>query len=429
MSSGYVPILKPVFWAFVLTLCSVELASAATNNCAALAALPGVLEVDQGLQQDIRSSVAITRLAVGDPKIADVFANGNDGFLLTGVAPGTTSLMVWTACSATPRQSMVFVRGRATAAMTEKVMVAGGEVLPSQVQTDIRFVEVNRTKLKEASTSIFGKGSNNFLFGSPGTVPALGVTPGIVPSVTDATPGNVGRIYRANTVIPLNNDTFNIVWGGGSSKVLGMLNAMESSGFAYTLARPSLVALNGQSASFLAGGEFPVPVPNGEGNGISIEYKEFGVRLTVTPTVVGRDRILLKVAPEVSELDYSAGVTIAGTTVPALNVRRTDTSISLADGESFVISGLIRTRNSSSVDKFPGLGDIPVLGALFRNSTIDREESELLMIVTPHLVQPLAVNAQLPALPGEQLHNYDPSFLRMYFLENGNFDKRSGLSQ
>ena len=429
MSSGYVPILKPVFWALVLTLCSVELASAATNNCAALAALPGVLEVDQGLQQDIRSSVAITRLAVGDPKIADVFANGNDGFLLTGVAPGTTSLMVWTACSATPRQSMVFVRGRATAAMTEKVMVAGGEVLPSQVQTDIRFVEVNRTKLKEASTSIFGKGSNNFLFGSPGTVPALSVTPGIVPSVTDATAGNVGRIYRANTLIPLNNDTFNIVWGGGSSKVLGMLNAMESSGFAYTLARPSLVALNGQSASFLAGGEFPVPVPNGEGNGISIEYKEFGVRLTVTPTVVGRDRILLKVAPEVSELDYSAGVTIAGTTVPALNVRRTDTSISLADGESFVISGLIRTRNSSSVDKFPGLGDIPVLGALFRNSTIDREESELLMIVTPHLVQPLAVNAQLPALPGEQLRNYDPSFLRMYFLENGNFDKRSGLSQ
>ena len=429
MSSGYVPILKPVFWALALTMSSVEFALAAANGCATLAAMPGVLEVDQGVQQDIRSPVAITRLAVGDPKIADVFVSGNDGFLLTGVAPGATSLMVWTACSTSPRQSMVFVRGRATVAMTEKVVLAGGEVLPSQVQTDIRFVEVNRTKLKEASTSIFGKGSNNFLFGSPGTVPALGVTPGIVPSVTDATAGNIGRIYPAKPVIPLNNSSFNIVWGGGSSKVLGMLNAMESSGFAYTLARPSLVALNGQSASFLAGGEFPVPVPNGEGNGISIEYKEFGVRLTVTPTVVGRDRILLKVAPEVSELDYSAGVTIAGTTVPALNVRRTDTSISLADGESFVISGLIRTRNSSSVDKFPGLGDIPVLGALFRNSTIDREESELLMIVTPHLVQPLAVNAQLPVLPGEQLRNYDPNFLRMYFLENGNFDKRSGLSQ
>lgn len=415
MSSGYVPILKPFFWALVLTMGGIEFASAAANNCAALAALPGVLEVDQGLQQDIRSSVAITRVAIGDPKIADVLVNGNDGLLLTGVGPGTTSLMIWTACSTSPRQSMVFVRGRATAAMTDKVVLAGGDVLPSQVQTDIRFVEVNRSKLKEASTSIFGKGSNNFLFGAPGTVPGVTVTPGTVSGTRPS--------------IPLNNDTFNIVWGGGSSKVLGMLNAMESSGFAYTLARPSLVALNGQSASFLAGGEFPVPVPNGEGNGISIEYKEFGVRLTVTPTVVGRDRILLKVAPEVSELDYSAGVTIAGTTVPALNVRRTDTSISLADGESFVISGLIRTRNSSGVDKFPGLGDIPVLGALFRNSTINREESELLMIVTPHLVQPLAVNAQLPALPGEQLRNYDPSFLRMYFLENGNFDKRSGLSQ
>lgn len=415
MSSGYVPILKPVFWALVLTMGGTEFASAAANNCAALAALPGVLEVDQGLQQDIRSSVAITRVAIGDPKIADVLVNGNDGLLLTGVGPGTTSLMVWTGCSTSPRQSMVFVRGRATAAMTDKVVLAGGDVLPSQVQTDIRFVEVNRSKLKEASTSIFGKGSNNFLFGAPGTVPGVTVTPGTVSGTRPS--------------IPLNNDTFNIVWGGGSSKVLGMLNAMESSGFAYTLARPSLVALNGQSASFLAGGEFPVPVPNGEGNGISIEYKEFGVRLTVTPTVVGRDRILLKVAPEVSELDYSAGVTIAGTTVPALNVRRTDTSISLADGESFVISGLIRTRNSSGVDKFPGLGDIPVLGGLFRNSTINREESELLMIVTPHLVQPLAVNAQLPALPGEQLRNYAPSFLRMYFLENGNFDKRSGLSQ
>jgi pilus assembly protein CpaC len=416
MSSGYVPVLKPAVWALFFAVGYPGIAVAAANNCAALTAMPAVVEVDQGLQQNIQSPVAITRLAVGDPKIADVFASGNESFLLTGVGPGATSLMVWTACSPAPRQSMVFVRGRATAALTQVPGLPSAEPpLPSQVQTDIRFVEVSRTKLKEASTSIFGKGSNNFLFGAPGTVPG-----------TTVTPGTVGAT-RPN--IPLNNDTFNIVWGGGSSKVLGMLNAMESSGFAYTLARPSLVALNGQSASFLAGGEFPVPVPNGEGNGISIEYKEFGVRLTLTPTVVGRDRILLKVAPEVSELDYSAGVTIAGTTVPALNVRRTDTSISLADGESFVVSGLISSRNISSVDKFPGLGDIPVLGALFRNSSIDREERELLMIVTPHLVQPLAANAQLPALPGEQLRNYDPNFFRMYFFENGNFDSRSGLSQ
>lgn len=208
-----------------------------------------------------------------------------------------------------------------------------------------------------------------------------------------------------------------------------MINALEGSGFAYTLARPSLVALSGQSATFLAGGEVPVPVPSSGSDNVSIEYKEFGIRLTLTPTVVSRDRIVLKVAPEVSELDYTNAVNIAGTLVPGLKVRRTDTSISLADGESFVISGLISTRNSSQVDKFPGLGDIPILGAFFRSSNISREERELLMIVTPHLIQPLAATAQLPSLPGEKLRNYDPNWYRLYFLENGNFNRRSGLSK
>ncbi|WP_459748809.1 type II and III secretion system protein family protein [Pseudomonas sp. 3A(2025)] len=404
--------------------------AAAPAGCSTQSAVPAVLEVDQGTQRDIRPGVAITRVAVGDPRIADVQVTGNQGVLLTGMAPGATSLMLWTHCSPAPQQSMVFVRGKATAAMTEAARLpAGVDPLPSQVQTDIRFVEVSRSKLKEASTSIFGTGSNNSLFGSPGTVSGISATPGLVPSVLGEASGGVAPVLPGAAMIPLNNNMFNIAWGGGSSKVLGVINAMENSGFAYTLARPSLVALSGQSASFLAGGEFPVPVPNAEGSGISIEYKEYGVRLTLTPTVVGANRILLKVAPEVSELDFSAGITISGTTVPALNVRRTDTSIALADGESFVVSGLISSSNSSQVGKFPGLGDIPILGAFFRNSQINREERELLMIVTPHLVRPLARDAQLPSLPGEGLRNYDPSFLRMYFLEKGDFDRRSGLSQ
>jgi len=187
--------------------------------------------------------------------------------------------------------------------------------------------------------------------------------------------------------------------------------------------------MSGQSATFLAGGEVPIPVPSSGSDNVSIEYKEFGIRLTLTPTVVGRDRVMLKVAPEVSELDYTNAVNIAGTLVPGLTVRRTDTSISLADGESFVISGLISSRNTSQVNKFPGLGDIPILGAFFRDSNISREEKELLMIVTPHLVQPLAANAQLPSLPGENLRNYDPNWYRLYFLDNGNANRRSGLSQ
>jgi len=407
MSHRYAPAFTQMAWALMLSSLPAGIALAAPANCSSLGQLPAVVEVGEGLQQELQSPVAITRLAIGDPKIADVHVNGARGFLLTGVASGTTSLMVWTSCSSAPRQSMVFVKGKATAALTSLGLSPSEDpLLPSQVQTDIRFVEVSRTKLKEASTSIFGRGGN-FLFGSPGN----GATP-------------TGTSFRG---LPVDNGSFNIGFGGG--RVSAMINALEQSGFAYTLARPSLVALSGQSATFLAGGEVPIPVPSSGSDSISIEYKEFGIRLTLTPTVVDRNRISLKVAPEVSELDYVNAVEIEGIKVPALTIRRTDTSVSLADGESFVISGLISTTNNSTISKFPGLGDIPILGAFFRDSNISREEKELLMIVTPHLVQPLAVNAQLPSLPGEKLRNYDPNWYRLYFLENGNFDRRSGLSQ
>ncbi|EJM81743.1 MULTISPECIES: type II and III secretion system protein family protein [unclassified Pseudomonas] len=407
MSLRPAPAFKKIIHGLFWTGLSVNAAQAAPANCSQLDNWSTTFEVGQGLQNELRSPVPVTQLAVGDPKIADVQPSGSSAFILTGIAPGTTSLMVWTACSKSPRQSMVFVKGKATSALTSVPSVPSDDpLLPSQVQTDIRFVEVSRTKLKEASASIFGI-RGNFLFGSPRTLPTIG---GIV------TPA-----------IPVNNNNFNLTFATGSTLVA--LNALEGSGFAYTLARPSLVALSGQSASFLAGGEIPIPVPSSGSDNVSIEYKEFGIRLTLTPTIVGKNRIALKVAPEVSELDFTNAVSIAGTIVPALSVRRTDTSISLADGESFVISGLISSRNNSQVNKFPGLGDIPVLGAFFRDNTINREERELLMIVTPHLVQPLAANAPLPSLPGEQLRNYDPNFYRMFFLENGDFDSLSGLSQ
>ncbi|WP_095056590.1 MULTISPECIES: type II and III secretion system protein family protein [unclassified Pseudomonas] len=407
MSFRTVPAFKRIFHGLFWMGLSVDAAQAAPANCSQLDNWPTTYEVGQGLQNELRSPVAVTQLAVGDPKVADVQPSGSNAFILTGIAPGTTSLMVWTACSKTPRQSMVFVKGKATSALTSVPSVPSDDpLLPSQVQTDVRFVEVSRTKLKEASASIFGV-RGNWLFGSPRTLPSIG---GIV------TPS-----------LPVSNDMFNLTFATGSTLVA--INALEGSGFAYTLARPSLVALSGQSASFLAGGEVPIPVPSSGSDNVSIEYKEFGIRLTLTPTIVGKNRIALKVAPEVSELDFTNAVSIAGTIVPALTVRRTDTSISLADGESFVISGLISSHNDSQVNKFPGLGDIPILGAFFRDSVINREERELLMIVTPHLVQPLAANAQLPSLPGEQLRNYDPNFYRMFFLENGDFDSLSGLSQ
>ena len=391
--------------ALMLPCLPLGMAMGASGNCNTLGQLPAVIEVGEGLQTELQSPVAITRLAIGDPKIADVRVNGDRHFLLTGVGSGATSLMVWTGCSTTPRQSMVFVKGKATSALTSQSLSPSEDpTLPSQVQTDIRFVEVSRTKLKEASTKILGMG-NNFFLGSP--------------SLLSPSEG----IFK----LPVSAENFNIGFGGGRVKAL--INALESSGFAYTLARPSLVAMSGQSATFLAGGEVPIPVPSAGSDTITIEYKEFGIRLTLTPTVIDHNRIALKVAPEVSELDYNNAIRIEGIQVPALTVRRTDTSVSLADGESFVISGLISSTNRSTIAKLPGLGDIPILGAFFRDSNISSEEKELLMIVTPHLVQPLAANAQLPSLPGEKLRTYDPNWFRLFFLENGNFDRRSGLSQ
>ncbi|MHC5349421.1 type II and III secretion system protein family protein [Metapseudomonas furukawaii] len=389
------------------------LASMAAPGCDALGPVPGVVEVGQGHQEMMNYPLAVTRLAVGDPEVADVQLADKQSVLITGKRAGATSLMVWTRCSREPRRSLLYVQGIASAALDEaQVRPGSAEPVPSQVQTDIRFVEVSRGKLKQISTSLVREGSNLFILGAPGQLTDISVS-------MDGTSG--GKFTGLD-------NGFNIIWGGGSSKVLGFINALENSGFAYTLAKPSLVALSGQSASFLAGGEFPVPVPSGDGDNITVEYKEFGVRLTLTPTVVGSQRISLKVAPEVSELDFSTGINIAGTLVPSLKVRRTDTSVSLADGESFVISGLISSQNIASIDKFPGLGDLPVIGALFRSSQIDREDRELLMIVTPHLVQPLAVDAQLPELPGERLRRYDPGFFDFYFNERGDFDRRAGLS-
>ncbi|HKM36555.1 MAG TPA: type II and III secretion system protein family protein [Thiopseudomonas sp.] len=386
----------------------------AASACSSLAPAPSVLELRQGVHQEFHLPVNIKRLAVGNPELADVKVTSRNSFLVLGLANGVTNLSVWTSCAKEPRQSMLFIEGEAASALTKPVtaQVTADMPLPNQVQTDIRFIEVNRTKLKEIGISLYGKGSNNKVITSPGG------------AIIDAA---TGSLLGSNLL----GEGFNIAWGGGSKKYLGALNALEKSGFAYTLSRPSLVAMSGHTASFLAGGEFPVPVPSGNSDSISIEYKPYGVKLNLTPTVIDRNRIHLKVAPEVSEIDTNPGngVVINNIPVPSFTVRRTDTTVSLADGESFVISGLMSTRNSAVVNKLPGLGDIPILGAFFRNTKNSTEERELLMIVTPHLVNPLAADANLPELPGESLREYDPSAFEMLLLENGSFDKRNGLSR
>jgi pilus assembly protein CpaC len=169
------------------------------------------------------------------------------------------------------------------------------------------------------------------------------------------------------------------------------------------LAEPTLITLSGKTANFLAGGEFPIPVPQSSGGGgttITIEYKPFGVGLNFSPTVLSNKKISMQVAPEVSELDFSRAVSISGFVVPAITTRRVSTVIELADGQSFAIAGLLNEQVRENISKFPILGDIPVLGALFRSSNFQKNETELVVIVTPHLVKPLDMAKQ--TLPTDQ---------------------------
>lgn len=398
----------------LLTASSFALAAPpiAVTNCAAVAmSLPATLAVQANFHESIMLPVPPVRIAVAEAEIADVGVVGGRNLLIQGKKPGATSVLVWTSCSQQPIRMQVNVQSL-SAQLTRKA--GASDEVPSQVQADIRFVEVSRSRLKDIGARFQFRSLNrtNF-FSSPRG------------GIASAQPG-IGTITNLTTI----NDSFNILWGGSSSRFLGAIDLLEQSGYAYTLSKPSLVAMSGQTATFLAGGEVPIPVPQGQAGTIAIEYKEFGVRLALTPTVISRQKIILKVAPEVSDLDFANALTIQNSIIPALRVRRADTSISLADGESFVIGGLLNKTTTSNVEKFPGLGDIPVLGAFFRSNRFEAEDRELLMIVTPRLVTPLAASTTMPSLPGAPLGEYDPSMAELFFLGDRHVNgPASGLSR
>jgi pilus assembly protein CpaC len=170
--------------------------------------------------------------------------------------------------------------------------------------------------------------------------------------------------------------------------LLGALDAGETIGLVSTLAQPNLTALSGETADFLAGGEFPIPLSQGLGS-VSIEYKKFGVSLSYTPTVLANGRISLRVRPEVSELSSDGAITINGFNVPALTVRRTETTVELGSGQSFMIAGLMKNSSQNAIKKLPGAGDLPILGSLFRSTNFQKGETELVIVVTPYLVNPV----------------------------------------
>jgi pilus assembly protein CpaC len=194
-------------------------------------------------------------------------------------------------------------------------------------------------------------------------------------------------------------------WGGaGNTTMTGVLDMLKENGLVKILAEPNLVCLNGQTADFLAGGQIPVPVPSGLGT-TSIEWKDFGVGLKFTPTIVGGDRINLQVHPEVSDLDYAHAIQLQGATIPAINTRRTSTTIELKNGQTFAVAGMLKEQARSTFDKYPVVGDIPILGNLFKSSQFQKDQSELVILITAHLAKPLDKKAV--SLPTDSSHEPD----------------------
>jgi pilus assembly protein CpaC len=182
----------------------------------------------------------------------------------------------------------------------------------------------------------------------------------------------------------------------GQVSLMGFLDVLKQNGLVKVLAEPTLICRSGENADFLAGGEIPIPVPQGLGT-VAIEYKKYGVTLGFTPTVVSDKLISMRVSPEVSELDYANVIEINGFTIPAISTRRAATTVELADGQSFAVAGLLRDEVRESIKKYPVLGDLPLLGTLFRSSNWQKNETELVIIVTPHLAKPLdGATAKLP---------------------------------
>ncbi|HSV14691.1 MAG TPA: type II and III secretion system protein family protein, partial [Tepidisphaeraceae bacterium] len=383
------------------------------------------------------------RVSVGQPDIADVNTIGPVSVLVSAKKAGSTQLILWDdqdrsqvvdivvdmdLASAQRQLKMAFPESHIEAsALNDRISLRGQ--VPSQqvaeqavemvsaygkvnnfleisggqqVMLQVRFAEVSKTASRDLgvnfggtdgvsafSTQSFGGGINTFNLGS--TDPAQR----FLASQGDSTIFGAGR--------------------AGATTFDYFIKALRQNGLVRVLAEPNLVATSGQEASFLAGGQIPIPVPQ-PGNGgstITIEYRDFGVRLNFTPQVLGNGRIRLKVSPEVSDLDFSSAVTVAGTSVPGFTDRKLNTVVELADGQSFALAGLLNNRVSANKSAIPFLGDIPVLGLLFRSVNYQRSETELVVIVTPRLVEAMNPD-QVPLLPGEHWRYPDP--LKFYGL-------------
>lgn len=334
-----------------------------------------VLEVEVGL--DTGNIAAKVAAAIGSRSIR-VGSEGNK-IILSGSAPDAPTLdrAVTIASALVPEGGAVINMARVAA--------------PQQVMLRVRLVEVNRQASRELGFRLEQAGRR------------LGARTGHVGTNAPlSTTGNSGRGLLSDLVPAVGSATlqrtstppFGQILGrfaGSSQQLDAIISALEEKGLARRLAEPNLVALSGDTADFLAGGEFPVPVAGSTQTGvptITVAFKEFGVRLSFTPTVLSGGAINLRLDPEVSEIDPSVSVNTGVVSVPGLSKRRARTTVELRDGQSFAIAGLLQAVTLREIEQFPWLGSVPVLGALLRSASFQQRETELVVIVTPHLVQP-----------------------------------------
>ena len=339
-------------------------------------------------------------------------ANVRVGTNLSSVGEMLHLAMPEASIQATPMNNLVLLTGTVAnpddvaeaTRLTQAYVGDGTQVIsrlrsatPLQVMLKVRIAEINRSMLKKVGVNLLNRDSGSTLFGiGQGNPGSITTQPGTIDPITGRLGGSIdpaSGAFPGQSIVKFNNivggttlGLFGHIFG---TDLLGTLDLMQSDGFVTTLAEPTLTALSGETASFLAGGEFPIPVSQAIG-AVTIEYKSYGVGLAFTPIVLADGRISMRVRPEVSEISSSGSVTLNGFVVPALTTRRAETTVELGSGQSFMLAGLLQNRNNNQISKAPFLGDLPILGALFRSTQYQRNETELVIIVTPYLVRPVS---------------------------------------
>jgi len=407
--------------------------TSSSNQTVTAGAVP--LRVMVGKSLLINTTERLKRVSVTDPAVADALVVTPTQVLVNGLAPGEVSLLIWdelersrsfdlrvdvdiTAATeemrrlfpdeqinVTPSRSAIVLSGHVTtedvakhagalaAAYSRNVVnvLTFGPVGAEEVLLQVKFAEVDRTALTQLGVNLLSTGSGNTV-GTTTTGQFGGARLG---TITDTTGANDNPFSSTATI----SDALNLFFFNPQVHLGAVIKALQTKSLLQILAEPNLVAVNGKEASFLAGGEFPFPVVQPGAGGIStvtVQFREFGVRLKFTPVIQPNGSIHLHVVPEVSTLDFANAVTVSGTTIPAISTRKADTEFELQDGQSFVIAGLMDNRVTDIGNKVPWLGDVPILGNFFKSKSAQKSNSELMVLCT---VRRIAPSVQTPTPP------------------------------